>query len=83
LRRAGVRGRTTAPDQPPSLGALLAARRKAPADDTQAADAGIVTVFVRRGPWGQVHAHWPGVERANIRVDDLTPAAAALIAWGR
>ena len=52
-------------------------------DVVPAADAGLVTVFVRRGPWGQVHAHWPGVERANIRVDDLTAAAAALIAWGR
>jgi hypothetical protein len=48
-----------------------------------AADAGLVTVFVRRGPWGEVHARWPGVERADIRVDDLTAAATALVAWGR
>jgi hypothetical protein len=41
-----------------------------------------VTVFVRRGPWGEVHARWPGVERADISVDDLTAAAQALIAWG-
>jgi FMN phosphatase YigB (HAD superfamily) len=52
-------------------------------DVVPAADAGLVTVFVRRGPWGEVHARWPGVERADIRVDDLTAAAAALIAWGR
>jgi HAD superfamily hydrolase (TIGR01549 family) len=52
-------------------------------DVLSAADAGLVTVFVRRGPWGEVHAHWPGVERADVRVDDLTAAAAALIAWGR
>jgi HAD superfamily hydrolase (TIGR01549 family) len=52
-------------------------------DVLPAADAGLVTVFVRRGPWGEVHARWPGVERADIRVDDLTAAAAALIAWGR
>jgi HAD superfamily hydrolase (TIGR01549 family) len=51
-------------------------------DVLPAADAGLVTVFVRRGPWGEVHAQWPGVERADIRVDDLTAAAAALIAWG-
>ena len=51
-------------------------------DVVPAADAGLVTVFVRRGPWGEVHARWPGVERADIRVDDLTAAAAALIAWG-
>ena len=52
-------------------------------DVVPAADAGIVTVFVRRGPWGEVHARWPAVERADIRVDDLTAAAQALIAWGR
>lgn len=51
-------------------------------DIIPAADAGLVTVFVRRGPWGEVHARWPGVERADIRVDDLTAAAQALIAWG-
>jgi FMN phosphatase YigB (HAD superfamily) len=52
-------------------------------DVLPAADAGLVTVFIRRGPWGEVHARWPGVERADIRVDDLTAAARALIAWGR
>jgi FMN phosphatase YigB (HAD superfamily) len=51
-------------------------------DVLPAADAGLVTVFVRRGPWGEVHARWPGVERADIRVDDLTTAADALLAWG-
>lgn len=51
-------------------------------DVVPAADAGLVTVFVRRGPWGEVHARWPGVERADIRVDDLTAAADALLAWG-
>jgi FMN phosphatase YigB (HAD superfamily) len=52
-------------------------------DVVPAADAGLVTVFVRRGPWGAVHARWPGADRADIRVDDLTAAAEALIAWGR
>jgi FMN phosphatase YigB (HAD superfamily) len=51
-------------------------------DVLPAADAGLVTVFVRRGPWGEVHARWPGVERADIRVDDLTAAADALLSWG-
>jgi FMN phosphatase YigB (HAD superfamily) len=51
-------------------------------DVLPAADAGLVTFFVRRGPWGEVHARWPGVERADIRVDDLTAAADALLAWG-
>jgi FMN phosphatase YigB (HAD superfamily) len=50
-------------------------------DVLPAADAGLVTVFVRRGPWGEVHARWPGADRADIRVDDLTAAAAALTAW--
>jgi FMN phosphatase YigB (HAD superfamily) len=52
-------------------------------DVVPAADAGLVTVFVRRGPWGEVQARWPRAERADIRVDDLTSAAQALIAWGR
>jgi FMN phosphatase YigB (HAD superfamily) len=51
-------------------------------DVLPAADAGLVTFLVRRGPWGEVHARWPGVERADIRVDDLTAAADALLAWG-
>jgi FMN phosphatase YigB (HAD superfamily) len=52
-------------------------------DILPAAHAGLITVFVRRGPWGEVHARWPGVERADLRVDDLTTAAIELIAWGR
>jgi HAD superfamily hydrolase (TIGR01549 family) len=52
-------------------------------DVVPAADAGLVTAFVRRGPWGEVHASWPGAERADIRVDDLTAAARALIARAR
>lgn len=52
-------------------------------DVLPAANAGLVSVFIRRGPWGEVHARCPGVERADIRVDDLAAAGAALIAWGR
>jgi FMN phosphatase YigB (HAD superfamily) len=52
-------------------------------DVVPAAHAGLVTVFVRRGPWGEVQAQWPAAGRADIRVDDLTSAAQALIAWGR
>ena len=51
-------------------------------DIVPAAEAGMVTVFVRRGPWGEVHAHWPGAQRAGVQVDDLTAAAQALIARG-
>jgi len=52
-------------------------------DILPAADAGIVTVFVRRGPWGELHARRPEAARADVQVDDLTAAAQALIAWGR
>jgi HAD superfamily hydrolase (TIGR01549 family) len=52
-------------------------------DVLPAADSGLVTVFVRRGPWGEVHASWPDVERADLRVDDLATAARKLIARGR
>jgi FMN phosphatase YigB (HAD superfamily) len=51
-------------------------------DIVPAAEAGMVTVFVRRGPWGEVHAHWPEAQRADVQVDDLTAAAEALIARG-
>ena len=33
--------------------------------------AGMVAVFVRRGPWGWMHAELPAIERAHIRVSDL------------
>ena len=52
-------------------------------DILPAADAGFVSVFVRRGPWGEVHAHLPQASRADIQVDDLSKAAEALVAWGR
>jgi FMN phosphatase YigB (HAD superfamily) len=68
-------------DEPPEAIAYVGDR--VDNDILPAADAGLVTVFVRRGPWGEAHARWPGVDRADIRVDDLTAAAQALIAWGR
>ena len=52
-------------------------------DIVPAGEAGMVTVFVRRGPWGEVQAAWPGAARADVRVDDLGAAAATLVAWGR
>lgn len=33
--------------------------------------AGMVAVFVRRGPWGYIHAAHPDVTRAHIRVKSL------------
>jgi FMN phosphatase YigB (HAD superfamily) len=33
--------------------------------------AGMISVFVRRGPWGWMHAELPEIERAHIRLDNL------------
>lgn len=33
--------------------------------------AGMAAVFVRRGPWGWMHAELPEIERAHIRLDSL------------
>lgn len=33
--------------------------------------AGMVAVFLRRGPWGYVHATWPEAAAADVRVDSL------------
>ena len=33
--------------------------------------AGMVAVFVRRGPWGYIHATHPEVARAQLRIASL------------
>jgi len=33
--------------------------------------AGMVTVFLRRGPWGYIHAAHPDVTRAHLRIESL------------
>jgi FMN phosphatase YigB (HAD superfamily) len=33
--------------------------------------AGMAAVFVRRGPWGWMHAEMPEIGRAHIRIDSL------------
>ncbi len=40
-------------------------------DVLPALDAGLVAVFIRRGPWGFVHATRPEVSRAHLRIDSL------------
>ncbi|HET9983717.1 MAG TPA: HAD family hydrolase [Longimicrobiales bacterium] len=40
--------------------------------------AGMRAVFVRRGPWGIVHAGWPEVARADLRLDGLAELPDAL-----
>jgi HAD superfamily hydrolase (TIGR01549 family) len=43
---------------------------------------GMTGVFLRRGPWGTIHATWPEVDRAHLRLASLAdlPAALASIA---
>ena len=47
-------------------------------DVVPAAEAGMLAVFLRRGPWGYTHAELPGVARADIRLDTLAALPEAL-----
>ncbi|HUZ03077.1 MAG TPA: HAD family hydrolase [Thermomicrobiaceae bacterium] len=47
-------------------------------DVVPAADAGMVAIFLRRGPWGYLQAPRPGAARARLRIDDLATLPAAL-----
>lgn len=47
-------------------------------DVLPATDAGMIGVFLRRGPWGVIHASWPEAVRARIRLETLDGLAAAL-----
>jgi HAD superfamily hydrolase (TIGR01549 family) len=40
--------------------------------------AGMVAVFLRRGPWGYLHAGLPEAGRASVRIDTLAELPAAL-----
>lgn len=40
-------------------------------DIRPALDAGLVTIFVRRGPWGYQHQHDPEVARSHLQVTSL------------
>jgi len=33
--------------------------------------AGMVGVFIRRGPWGHIHATWPEAAEADVRIESL------------
>lgn len=50
-------------------------------DVVAAADAGLVSVFIRRGPWGYLNAADPGLDRADIRIDSLLDLSPALGRW--
>jgi HAD superfamily hydrolase (TIGR01549 family) len=47
-------------------------------DVLPAAEAGLVAVFLRRGPWGFLHASNPDVSRASLRIDSLDELPGAL-----
>ena len=47
-------------------------------DIAAAADAGLTTVFVRRGPWAIAEADGPDAARADIRLDSLAELPQAL-----
>ncbi|HEX3885675.1 MAG TPA: HAD family hydrolase [Stellaceae bacterium] len=40
--------------------------------------AGMTGVFLRRGPWGVIHAAWPEAVRAHLRLETLDQLPAAL-----
>ena len=40
--------------------------------------AGMTAVFVRRGPWGHIHARRPDAAEADVRIDDLAALVPAL-----
>ena len=47
-------------------------------DVVPAATAGMVSVFVRRGPWALIQRGWPGAEQARIAIDSLAELPPAL-----
>jgi FMN phosphatase YigB (HAD superfamily) len=50
-------------------------------DVVPAADAGLVSVFIRRGPWGYLQTDWPESGRAHIRISSLSKLPDALATW--
>jgi FMN phosphatase YigB (HAD superfamily) len=47
-------------------------------DILPALEAGMLAVFIERGPWGRVHATWPEAERASIHIRSLDELPDAL-----
>ncbi|HEY1330036.1 MAG TPA: HAD family hydrolase [Actinomycetota bacterium] len=47
-------------------------------DVVPAADAGMLAVFLRRGPWGWLQSTWPEAARAAVRIDSLDELPEAL-----
>jgi FMN phosphatase YigB (HAD superfamily) len=51
-------------------------------DVLPASAAGMAAIFVKRGPWGRVHAVRPEIARASLVVDSLLEIPEALAALG-
>ncbi|GAB1645517.1 HAD family hydrolase [Krasilnikovia sp. MM14-A1259] len=47
-------------------------------DILPALNAGLTTVFIRRGPWGYYYAGQPEVQRAHLRIDSLRELSSRL-----
>jgi HAD superfamily hydrolase (TIGR01549 family) len=47
-------------------------------DVLPAGEAGMFSVFLRRGPWGLAHGRWPEVALARLRIDALSELPEAL-----
>ena len=47
-------------------------------DVVPAATAGMLSVFIRRGPWALIQRDWPGAEQARITIDSLAELPPAL-----
>ncbi len=47
-------------------------------DVLPAKEAGMVAIFLRRGPWGVIQANWPEAMRADLRIENLGDLSDAL-----
>ena len=48
-------------------------------DVLPASQAGMLAVFLERGPWGRAHAKWPEVRRAHLHLRSLAELPGALL----
>lgn len=48
-------------------------------DVLPAGSAGMTSVFIRRGPWGFIHAGWPEAAQADHRIESLATLPALLV----
>jgi FMN phosphatase YigB (HAD superfamily) len=47
-------------------------------DVLPALEAGMTAIFIRRGPWGYIHATWPEAAWASLRLETLADLPALL-----